>query len=100
MLARITEDYDAPFIPSIYSIEPLRVSEGAKEAHETKRIVSYLEEFRMQAQKGEIVYVEGNLEEVTTSTGSFYQVALTYCPRYYEQVLKVAPDKSSQHHIV
>ena len=100
MLARITEDYDAPFIPSIYSIEPLEVSEGAKGALETKRIVSYMEEFRMQAREGETVYVEGNLEEVIASRGSFYQVALTYCPRYYEQVLKVAPDRSSQHHIV
>ena len=100
MLARITKDYDALFIPSIYSIEPLEVSEGAKGALETKRIVSYMEEFRMQAQKGETVYVEGNLEEVTTSRGNFYQVALTYCPRYYEQVLKAATGRSSQHHIV
>jgi hypothetical protein len=59
-----------------------------------------MEEFRMQAQKGETVYVEGNLEEVTTSRGNFYQVALTYCPRYYEQVLKAATGRSSQHHIV
>jgi len=48
-----------------------------------------MEEFRMQACEDEKVYVEGNLEEVTTPKGSLYQITLTYCPRYYEQVLKV-----------
>jgi len=90
MLACVTGDNDAPFIPSIYEIEPLSVLQGAKEALEVKRIVSYMEEFRMQALRDETVYVEGNLEEVTTPKGSFYQIALTYCPRYYEQVLKTA----------
>jgi hypothetical protein len=40
-------------------------------------------------QKDDEVYVEGNLEEVATSKGSFHQITLTHCPRYYEQVLKV-----------
>jgi hypothetical protein len=48
-------------------------------------------EFRMQAQKGEKVYIEGNLEEVVTPKDSFYQITLTYCPIYYEQALKVVP---------
>jgi len=89
MFARITEDCDAPFIPSIYGVEPLNVLHGAKCANEVKRIISYMEEFRMQACRDEMVYVEGNLEEVKTLKGNFYQIALTYCPRYYEQVLKV-----------
>lgn len=89
MLARVTEDDDSPFIPSVYSITPLDILQGAREASETTRIVSYMEEFRMQAWKDEKVYVEGNLEEVVTSKGSFFQIALTYCPRYYEQTLKV-----------
>jgi predicted nucleotidyltransferase len=92
MLACIKEDFDAPFIPSVYAIEPLKVLEGMREAQEVSRIVSYMEEFRIQAFQDEVVYVEGNLEEVTTSKGSFHQIALTYCPRYYEQVLKTAPD--------
>jgi predicted nucleotidyltransferase len=91
MLARITEDSDAPFIPAIYGIEPLKVLTGARRADEVVRVVSYMEEFRMQALRDERVYVEGNLEEVQTSKGSFHQIALTYCPRYYEQVLKVSP---------
>ncbi len=87
--ARITADDEAPFIPSIYGIEPLEVLNGPKEALEATRIFSYMEEFRQQAQKDETVIVEGNLEEVASPSGSFWQVTLTYCPRYYEQVLRV-----------
>jgi predicted nucleotidyltransferase len=89
MIARVTREDDAPFIPSIYGIEPIELLEGKSDALEVCRIVSYLEEFRMQAWEGERVYVEGNLEEVKTRKGSFHQIALTYCPRYYEQTLKL-----------
>ncbi len=88
MVARVTDDRDAFFIPSIYSIESLEIVDGSKEAAETGRIISYMEEFRLQVSKDERIYVEGNLEEVVAPEGSTYQVALTYCPRYYEQVLK------------
>lgn len=87
--ARVTADDDAPFIPSVYKIEPLEVLNGPKDALDAVRIFSYMEEFRQQAQKGEEVIVEGNLEEVVSPKGSFHQITLTYCPRYYEQVLKV-----------
>ena len=87
--ARITRDDESPFIPSIYGIEPLEVLNGDKTALEAKRVFSFMEEFRQQAQNDEEVIAEGNLEEVVTPTESFHQVTLTYCPRYYEQVLKV-----------
>lgn len=87
---RIVGDADAPFIPSIYQIEPITVYDGKKEALEVVRVFSFMEEFRQQAQKDEVVFVEGNLEEVISPEKSFHQVTLTYCPRYYEQVLKVA----------
>ena len=90
MLARVTEDNDAFFVPAIYGIEPLRIIEGSNCACKTTQIISYVEEFRMQVCRDETVYVEGNLEEVTSSKQSHHQIALTYCPRYYEQVLKVA----------
>lgn len=90
IFARIIKDQDAAFIPAVYEIKPLTVLHGTKDSHETTRIISYLEEFRMQAQVDEKVYVEGNLEEVETAGGSFHQVTLTYCPRYYQQALKVA----------
>jgi predicted nucleotidyltransferase len=89
--AHVTADADAPFIPSVYAIKPLEVVSGAREALETVRVLSYMEEFRLQAQKDEVVCVEGSLEEVVSPKGSFHQVTLTYCPRYYEQVLKVLP---------
>jgi predicted nucleotidyltransferase len=86
--ARVTADDEAPFIPSIYGIEPLEVLGGSKEALKTGRGFSYMEEFRQQVQKDETVVVEGNLEEVQSPNATFHQITLTYCPRYYEQVLK------------
>ena len=85
--ASITDDRDAPFIPSIYQIETLEILEGP-EVEDIRRILSYVEEFRMQAKRDERVCVEGNLEEVVTEAKRFHQVTLTYGPRYYEQVLK------------
>ena len=89
MKARITADDEGPFIPSIYGIEPLEVRSGPREAIEANAVFSFMEEFRQQAQKDETVIVEGNLEEVESPNEIFHQVTLTYCPRYYEQILKV-----------
>ena len=100
LLARVLKDDDAPFIPSIYEIEPLKILSGPREATEVTRIVTYMEEFRLQGQKDETIYAEGNLEEVANSKDSFFQIALTYCPRYYEQVLKVASSNLCECHIV
>jgi len=86
--ARITDDGDAPFIPSIYQIETIKVLEGAK-VENLQRVISYVEEYRMQAERDEEVYVEGNLEQVISSRKTFHQITLTYGPRYYEQALKV-----------
>jgi predicted nucleotidyltransferase len=88
LFARVTEDCDAPFIPSVYAVEPLRILEGGRRAQLAGQIVSYIEEFRMQALRDEVIYVEGNLEEVARDGQSFFQVVLTHCPRYYDQVLK------------
>jgi predicted nucleotidyltransferase len=88
--ARVTIDEDAPFIPSIYGIQPLEVISGPKKALEAVRVVSYMEEFRLQAHKDETIIVEGNLEDVVSPKGMSRQITLTYCPRYYEQTLKVA----------
>ena len=87
--ARVTEEAEAPFIPSVYGIEPIEVLSGSQAALEAVRVVSYMEEFRQQAQKNETVVVEGSLEEVVLPSGNWHQIALTYCPRYYEQMLKV-----------
>ncbi len=88
MFATVKDDNDGPFIPSIYGIEPSNVIHGSQEAEEAVRVVSFMEEFRLQVFKDEKIYIEGNLEEVIASERSFHQIALTYCPRYYEQTLK------------
>lgn len=91
MSACVTNDDDAAFFPSIYCIRPLKILEGKRLADEATRIVSHMEEFRMQACRDETIMVEGNLEEVRTPKKTYVQISLTYCPRYYEQVLKVIP---------
>lgn len=87
-IVEITDDKDAPFIPSIYQINVKKVLEGPK-VDDIIRIFSYLEEFRMQAKKGEQVQVEGNVERVVNGTNVFHQITLSYGSRYYEQTLKV-----------
>jgi predicted nucleotidyltransferase len=87
-VARVTDDSEASFMPAIYQIEPMKILDGVK-VEKIQRIQSFVEEFRMQAKKDEEVYVEGNLEEVINSKQTFHQITLTYCPRYYEQVMKV-----------
>jgi len=89
MIARITEDRESCFMPSHYSIEPLKMLEGLRD-EKIEHVVSFVEEFRMQAHKDEVVYIEGNLERIG-AVKPYYQVVLTYGPRYYEQVLKVMP---------
>jgi uncharacterized protein len=88
--AKVISDDDGPFIPSMYGIQPQEVLDGSTEALEAVRVISYMEEFRSQAKKDETVIVEGNLEKIVGPAGGFMQVTLTYCPRYYEQVLKVS----------
>lgn len=88
MLARITDDSDAPFMPSVYQIEPIKILRG-KRVNDIHKIVSFVEEFRMQAKKDQAVIIEGNLEKVSTPEQTFHQVSLTYGPRYYEQTLKI-----------
>jgi len=86
-IARVKDNSESPYMPSIYKIEVLKILEGPK-VDDVNRIISYVEEFRMQAEKDDLVLVEGNLEQVMTQKSGFHQVTLTYGPRYYEQVLK------------
>ncbi|MBN1784160.1 MAG: nucleotidyltransferase domain-containing protein [Candidatus Bathyarchaeota archaeon] len=87
-VAEITGDRDAPYIPSIYQIDVKETLDGP-EVPDIMRIFSYMEEFRMQAKKGEKVLVEGNLEKVIDGTNIYHQITLSYGPRYYEQTMKV-----------
>ncbi len=94
--ATILDDSEAAFMPSIYEVEVEDITEGFK-VDDVKRIVSYVEEYRLQAFKDERVYVEGWLERVETPTRTFHQITLTYGLRYYEQTLYSLDLLSSLH---
>jgi predicted nucleotidyltransferase len=82
----VVGDADAAFMPSIYQVELDDASR--RHAGSVSRIVSYVEEFRMQVQRDERFTVAGHLERVTTHRETFHQIALTYGPNYFDQVLK------------
>jgi predicted nucleotidyltransferase len=86
-IAEILDDSDSFFIPSIYTIEVIKLISGPHYGP-IEKINSFVEEFRGQADVGEKVLVEGNLEEVNDARGRTYQVTLTRVPNYYKQVLK------------
>lgn len=87
IIGEIIDDSESFFMPSIYRIEAEEVK-GVK-VPQVDFIVSYVEEFRMQAEKNDKVYAEGNLELVELPNGEkLYQIVLTYGEKYYEQTLK------------
>ena len=83
----VLDDSDGPYMPAVYGVE-LDTILGLR-VEDVRRIVSYVEEFRMQVREGERIHVVGNLERVSTPEESFHQIVLTYCPQYYNQVLKL-----------
>ncbi len=95
LIARVIDDSGTPYMPSIYEVEPLNVLSGPRSALDAVQVVSFIEEFRLQAFKDETVYVEGNLERLVKENGGCYQITLTYCPRYYEQALKTITSNRS-----
>ncbi|MEM4699672.1 MAG: nucleotidyltransferase domain-containing protein [Candidatus Nezhaarchaeales archaeon] len=88
IVARVTDDRDSGFMPSIYPVEVEEVVEGPRSALEVERVVSYVEEFRLQAAKDDVVFVRGWLERLS-GRRELLQVVLTRRERYYEQVMKV-----------
>jgi predicted nucleotidyltransferase len=83
---RVVGDADAAFMPSIYQVELDDTSR--RRAESVTRIVSYVEEFRMQVQRDERFTVAGHLERVTTRRKTTHQITLTYGSNYFDQVLK------------
>lgn len=86
-IAKILAEDQSYFMPSIYPIEVERTLSGIGSGS-IIRIVSFVEEFRMQARTGERVLVEGSLEKVSVPKRSFHQIVLSYGPHYHEQVMK------------
>lgn len=85
----VTDSSQSYFMPSIYKVEVLE-SHGIPLSAEVDRIISYVEEFRLQLEEGERGYVRGWLEKIITRSGEEkYQITLTYGPKYFDQVLKI-----------
>ncbi|RLE65975.1 MAG: hypothetical protein DRJ38_02880 [Thermoprotei archaeon] len=92
-VVEVIDSSQSYFMPSVYRVEVLE-SNSIPSSIDVDRIVSYVEEFRLQLEKGEIGYVRGWLEKITTIDGKEeYQITLTYGPRYFDQVLKVSDFK-------
>jgi len=83
---KVLDDSEAAFMPSIYGVELEEVVKGPK-VDSVERVVSYVEEYRLQAFRDERIYVEGWLERVQSRDKIFHQITLTYGPRYYDQTL-------------
>jgi predicted nucleotidyltransferase len=82
----ISSDADG-FMPAIYPVS-LEEIDGNIDPGDVSRVVSYVEEFRLQVETGERIIVRGNLEEVETRNGRFHQITLSYGRDYFDQVLK------------
>lgn len=86
-VVEVLSDEEAGFMPSIYPVELGEIDRDI-DPRDLGRVVSYVEEFRLQVEAGENALVRGNLELVETSDGQFYQIVLSYGADYFDQVLK------------
>jgi predicted nucleotidyltransferase len=86
-LGYVLSDEESGFIPSIYPIKLEKLSNGYDPSYVT-RVVSYIEEFRLQLKEGERALIRGDLEKVETFNGCFYQITLSYGKNYFDQVIK------------
>ncbi len=85
-IVRVIDDSNAYFMPSVYEVEML---EADRRGVEVERIISFMEEFRGQLQRDEVGLVRGRLERVEKGSSPFFQITLSYGPRYFEQFLKL-----------
>jgi len=89
---KVLDDSESFFMPSIYPVEVLRINKRFKNV-DVERVVSYVEEFRMQLKEGEEGIVRGRLERVSSRGEEFHQITLSYGPSYFKQVLKTSLSK-------
>lgn len=87
-VVKVTSAKDSGFMPSVYEVSVEQILNGPR-VGDIVRVVSYIEEFRLQAREDERCLVVGTLERVEGPTKSFHQITLTRKPKYYDQVLKV-----------
>lgn len=75
------------FMPAVYPVE-LREITGGTDYLEVERVVSFVEEFRLQLKAGDEALIRGNLERVEREDGDLYQITLSYGEDYFDQTLK------------
>ncbi len=75
------------FMPAVYPFRLLEISSDV-DYGDVLRIVSYVEEFRLQLDAGETALIRGNLERVEGRDRVFHQITLSYGGNYFDQVLK------------
>ena len=90
-VVKIKDDSDSFFMPSVYGVEVEKIDKKFKKL-DIRRVISFVEEFRGQVFKDEICDVSGRLEKVITKSEEFYQITLSYGPKYFDQVLKLHMD--------
>ncbi len=90
-VVRVVSDDETGFMPSIYPVELEKIDRHI-DPHDLIRVVSYVEEFRLQIEEGETALVRGDLERVETTAGQFHQIVLSYGDDYFDQVLKAIPN--------
>ena len=88
--AEVSDASGAPFMPAIYGLEDVRFLRAPRPSTpEPELLICYVDEFRLQAEEGEVILAAGWLELVEGPRGERYQLVLTYGPRYHEQFVKV-----------
>jgi predicted nucleotidyltransferase len=75
------------FMPAIYPVRLREISSDI-DCRDVVRVVSFVEEFRLQIEAGEVALIRGNLERVEREDGVFHQITLSYGEDYFDQVLK------------
>lgn len=92
-VGEILSDDEMGFMPSIYPVRLTNISAHV-DPRDVRRVVSYVKEFRLQLEAGEMAIIIGNLERVVTRDDEFHQITLSYGPGYFDQVLKAANNPS------
>ncbi|UCH57856.1 MAG: nucleotidyltransferase domain-containing protein [Candidatus Bathyarchaeota archaeon] len=86
-VVEILDEEEGGFMPATWPVRLKEVEEGVG-CEEVQRIVSYVEEFRLQVETGETALIRGNLERIETPGRDFHQITLSYGQDYFDQVLK------------
>jgi predicted nucleotidyltransferase len=86
-LGEVLSGDEAGFMPSVYPIKIKYINSNI-DPQKITRVISFVEEFRLQIQSGETALIKGNLERVVTKNKEFYQITLSYSNNYFNQVIK------------